>query len=267
LIRARRARRWLVLGGVAAIASACDGGQTKFMGSHAPFAGCDASPTTPPAALGLDPFYAKYLDGYGAPVVASDKVSDRALQSACRITGEMISARADVRAALATNRLRVAVLGTSEVTTDIPEYADLYAAFPGTDWNTLRGLGATHARPVSSCDEQNLLCLASDAFPGETVLVQMLAHSLRDVGIVDVDAQFTEHVQAAYTAAMANGLWTNTWAATNADYYWAMGGQVWFGANTLAPVNSRAALVDYDPPLAALLGAYLPADDWHAGCY
>ena len=206
MIRARRARRWLVLGGVAAIASACDGGQTKFMGSHAPFAGCDASPTTPPAALGL-------------------------------------------------------------VTTDIPEYADLYAAFPGTDWNTLRGLGATHARPVSSCDEQNLLCLASDAFSGETVLVQMLAHSLRDVGIVDVDAQFTEHVQAAYTAAMANGLWTNTWAATNADYYWAMGGQVWFGANTLAPVNSRAALVDYDPPLAALLGAYLPADDWHAGCY
>ena len=264
---AQRARRWLVFGGLAALASACNGGQTKYMGSHAPFAGCDASPTVPPTALGLDPFYAKYLDGYGTPVVASDKVSDRALQAACRITGEMVSARADVRAALASNRLRVAVLATSEVTTDIPEYADLYLAFPGSDWNALRGISATRVRPVSSCDEQNLLCLASDAYPGQTILVQMLAHSLRDLGIVDVDAQFTDHVRTAYASAMNNGLWNNTWAANGADYYWAIGAQVWFGANTQAPVNSRAALVGYDPTLAALLGAYLPADDWHPGCY
>jgi hypothetical protein len=80
-------------------------------------------------------------------------------------------------------------------------------------------------------------------------------------------AQFRSQVQSAYTSAMSKGLWANTSASTDTKVYWAVGTQVWFGANSLLPVKTRDALVDYDPPLAALLAAYLPADGWHAGCY
>jgi hypothetical protein len=172
-----------------ALLGGCDGGKTEHMGAHAPFAGCSTSPTVPPAALGLDPFYAKYLDGYGLPVVASAAISDHALLAACRITGEVVALRADVRAAMAANRLHVAVLATGERTTDIPEYADPHAAFPDTDWNALRGLGATRVRPVASAGEENLLCLPGVVYAGESVLLWALALALSDLGIVEVDKQ------------------------------------------------------------------------------
>jgi hypothetical protein len=245
-------------------AGACDGSKTAYMGAHAPFAGCVTSPTAPPAALGLDPFYAKYLDGFGTPVVSSAAVGDQALAAACRITGEVVALRADVRAALAANRLHVAVLAAGERTTDIPEHADLYSAFPDTDWNTLRSIGATRARPVASTGEENLLCLPGDPYAGETTLVWVLALGLGDLGIVEVDAQFGTRVQSAYDAAMAGGLWAGT---KDADHYWATGGQAWFGANSRLPATTREALADYDPPLAALLSAWLPADEWKPGCY
>jgi hypothetical protein len=111
----------------------------------------------------------------------------------------MVSLRSDVRQAVASNRLRVAGLGTGELTTDIPEYADLYGAFPDTDWKTLRGIGATRARTVASAGEENLICLPSDVFAGESVLVWVLAQALRDLGIVEVDAQFESREQSAYT--------------------------------------------------------------------
>jgi hypothetical protein len=248
-------------------AAACDGGKTMTMGSHAPFAGCDGIPSTVPGALGLDPFYAKYLDGYGTPVVSSAQVSDVALLRACRITGTMVSLRADVRQALAANHLHVAVLAEHEVTTNIPEYADLNTVFPGTEWNAIRAIGATHVRPVAAGDEQNLLCLPGDLYPGETALVPMLAHSLRDLGIVEVEPQFRSRIQSAYTSAMTSGLWTGSAAAADADTYWAVGAQVWFGVSVHQPVKTRAALVDYDSALATLLAAYLPADAWHPGCH
>ena len=244
-------------------AGACDARKTEYMGAHAPFAGCGPSPTAPPAALGLDPFYAKYLDGYGTPVVSSAAVSDQVLVAACRITGEVISLRADVRQALAANRLHVAVLATGERTTDIPEHADLYSAFPDTDWNTLRSIGATRARPVASTGEENLLCLPGDIYAGETTLVWVLALALGDLGIVEVDPQFRSHVQSAYDTATAAGLWAGT---KDADDYWARGVQAWFGANSRLPVTTRKALADYDPPLAALLSAWLPADAWRPSC-
>lgn len=246
---------------------ACDGGSTQQMGSHAPFAACDVVPAKPPASLGLDPFYVKYLDGYGTPVVSSGKVSDEALARACRITGNMVSLREDVRRALASNNHRVAVIAVDERTTDIPEYANLDTVFPKTDWNTFRAVSPTSVRPVSSTSEENLRCLSGDIYDGESALVWTLAHGLRDLGIVAVEPRFGDQVQAAYSAAMANGLWASTSAAESAQDYWIAGNLAWFGASTHLPVRSREALTGYDAPLAALLASYLPANGWRPSCY
>ncbi len=43
-----------------------------------------------PSALRLAPFYKKYLDGDGIPIVSSDKVSDRALLQARFLARQML---------------------------------------------------------------------------------------------------------------------------------------------------------------------------------
>jgi hypothetical protein len=260
-----RSGAWLV-GAAALAAAACDG-KTMSMGAHTPFAGCTSTPAAPPTELGLDPFYAKYLDGYGTPVVSSDKVSDQALVQACRITGNLVSLREDIRQALDSKHHHVAVLAQGEKTTDIPEYADLYQDFPNTDWNAIRSLGATRQRPVTSDGEENLRCLPGDIYPGLSALVGMLAQSVRILAIAEIDSTFTGKIRAAYDSAMSQNLWANTTATNSAEDYWALGSSAWLGASTKLPVNSHAALSTYDPPLAALLAQYLPSNDWRSTCY
>lgn len=257
---------WAWLAGAAGLVAACDG-NTVNLGAHTPFAGCTDEPTAPPAALGLAPFYAKYLDGYGTPVVSSDKVSDEALVRACRITGNFVSLREDVRTALAKRQHRVAVLADDEQATDIPEYVDLYQDFPDTDWNAYRAVSATPQRPVTSTDERNLRCQPGDIYPDTSSLVSRLAYSMRLLAIVEVDPQFQSRIRAAYDSAMSQNLWANTGATKSPEDYWAVGCIAWLGTNPKLPANSRDALSAYDPPLAALVSAYLPTNAWPSTCY
>ena len=256
--------------GVAAGAG-CDAGKTKLIGNEDPIARCLLPSTAPPA--GTPAFYKKYLDGYGIPVQSSAAVSDTALASACLIAANLVRFRIDVREKLIQQRQRVAVLGRDEVTTDVPEYANLYAMFPG-DWDAMRGVGATIAIPVSSAGEENLLCLANDTFANEQVLVQTFATAVL-LALERVDGStFRSRLDAAYTAAMRAGLWQNTYAAENPIEYYAVGVQVWFDArpNVSPPdgnhneINTRAELKQYDPLLAGLVAESMPDDDWRPTC-
>lgn len=229
------------------------------------------SPSAPPASLGLDPFYAKYLDAAGIPVVGSGKVSDDALRRAREIVLRMVSKRDDARKELIRAKVRVAIMAPSEKTTDIPEHRDLPQAFPKTDWNKrCRGVGATAARPACSAGEENLLGLPGDPYRGETILVHEFGHTLLTMGIQAVDRTFGDRVRASYRAAMDKGLWQKTYAASNAGEYWAEGVQSWFDANRWVAaadgvhneVGTRGDLRKYDPGLAALVSEVFPDDDW-----
>jgi len=269
----RQALAALACAAAAAAGPGCDAG-TKYIGADNPAAAdCNRKPAPPPAGMGADPFYQKYLDGQGIPVLASARVTDEALTSACIIVVRMLAARDDVRRAMIDARIHVAVLARDEVTTDIPEYSDLYRAFPNTDWNALRGLGATTARPVSSCGEENLLCAGNDAYHGENILVQTMSYALR-IGIDATDAAFEQRLATTYSTAMAAGLWARTYAQTNTELYFTEGVQDWFDANSQASppngrqneINTRTELMVYDPGLASLVGDYLPHDGWRARC-
>jgi hypothetical protein len=112
--------------------------------------------------LGLDPFYRKYLDAGGMPVISSGKVSDAALYAAREIVNNMLRDRPDVRQAMLGQGARVGIMAVSEVTTDIPEHRFL-ADDPEVDWDTrARGLGGTPGVPITTGAEENLLCLAGD---------------------------------------------------------------------------------------------------------
>src|SRR6185295_15706186 len=54
----------------------------------------------PPSELGLDPYYKKYVNADGIPVVSSELVRDDALLLARDIVNYMLSKRADIRAVM-----------------------------------------------------------------------------------------------------------------------------------------------------------------------
>jgi hypothetical protein len=161
------------------------------------------------------------------------------------------------------------------VTTDIPEHSDLYQVFPQQDWdNRTRGVGATSVRPVSSCGEENLLCLSGDPLFGEFVLIQSFSHGIRTLGIPAVDPTFPRRLLDTYEAARNDGLWWDTFAGTEPAQYFAEGLQGWFNANGESSppdgnhneINTRAELRAYDPRLADLIGEFFRDDDWQPTC-
>src|SRR3954453_14148351 len=85
---------------------------------------CATSPAAAPPALPrvtpvpdsvrvarkLDPFYQKYTDYNGLPILSSSKVSDRALLEARYLIGRMLADRDDVCKAMVRNRVQFVVM-------------------------------------------------------------------------------------------------------------------------------------------------------------
>jgi len=230
--------------------------------SASPALARSASPALPPppaalvSSLRLSPAYAKYMDSGGLPVLGSRAVSDHALREASYVVQSMIGHRPDVLAAIARRGIRLVVMAKTEMTTDVPEHADLT---PKAYWDRrARGLGATLARPTTSAAEENLLELPGDPYSTESILVHEIAHTIHQHGVAVVDPTFPRRLSAAYAHARAAGLWAGTYAGTNEDEYWAEATQSWFDTNRAndaehGPIDTRAKLVAYDKEVAALL--------------
>jgi hypothetical protein len=232
--------------------------------------------TTPPKSLGLDPFYKKYIDANGIPVISSDKVPDQALYKVKELVLHMTSFRDDVRVMFIKNKGRVGIMAKTEKTLDMPEYRDLQEVFPDTDWNTRgRGFGASKERPLSSCAEENILCYTEDVYREEDIFIHEFGHSLAGLGIRYIEPGFDAELKSIYHQAMEEGLWKNTYAATNQDEYWAEGVQDWFNTNIERGttdgihnyVNTRAELKAYDPRLHELISRYFTEDEENLSCH
>ncbi len=246
----------------------------------------------PPSALSLDPYYKKHTDALGIPVVSSEKVPDAALLVARDIVIHMLAKRPDVREAMVARKLRVVVMAQSESTTDLPEQRDWKKPRPDdrrltprerenyetgigrmTDkeyWDRrARGMGGN---PTSGAEE-NLLGYPGTRYFGENILVHEFAHGIMDIGLRKADPELLTAIRAAYKEAMANGLWKNHYASTNANEYWAEGTQTWFWSNYEYVdgehrVQSPDDLKAYDPKLYELLERvypdhHIPADVYH----
>src|SRR5688572_8990007 len=74
---------------------------------------------TPPASMNLDPFYAKYTEALGLPLISSAKVPDAALLVARDIVIHMLAKRPDIREGMIKAGFRVGVMAETEMTTDI----------------------------------------------------------------------------------------------------------------------------------------------------
>jgi hypothetical protein len=219
----------------------------------------------PPAELGLDPFYKKHLSVDGFPVVSSGKAHDAALREAAWIVGHMLSTRPDLLQALKESGTRLSVMAATELTTDIPEHSDLT---PANYWNRrARGLGASRRRPSVSCGEENLLRYPGDPYATESILVHEFSHAIHGMGLRRVDREFDGRLRECYRQALDEGLWKDTYAATNASEYWAEGVQSYFDTNRPPDavhnhVDTREELQTYDPRLFALIDGVFRGNEW-----
>lgn len=177
----------------------------------------------------------------------------------------MLSPRDDIRRALVRSKARLVVMAPAEMTTDVPEHADLR---PKDYWDRrARGLGATDQRPAVSCGEENLLCLPGDPYAAENILIHEFAHAMHQMGLDKIDGEFDRRLRRAYDQAMEDGLWKGKYAATNHHEYWAEGVQSWFDTNRPPDhdhnhVNTREELKEYDPRLAAIVADVFGDGDW-----
>jgi len=239
-------------------------------------ASCAAVPGRPPVALGLDPFYTRYLDVGGIPLVASARVEDAALERARGLMLGMLAHRPDLRATLAREGYRVAILAESEGVLDLPEqahwtkpaeddprltrcerkhYAERIGRLTDRQYWDARARGM--AGKLTSGAEEDLLGRPSSRWYGETIFVHEFAHDVL-YAVQIADPALYRAVEDAYAEARAAGRWKDEYALTTVHEYWAEGTQFWFNSNKLAVMEGRRVLTDgdlaaYDPALHAVL--------------
>ncbi|MHC4404684.1 MAG: sulfatase-like hydrolase/transferase, partial [Planctomycetota bacterium] len=108
----------------------------------------------PPPELEANPFYVKYVDADGYPILASARVNDYALKEAAFLVSQMLAHRPDVKDAMVRSGSRMLILAHDEVTTDLPEFVHMR---PKDYWDArARGTGGSQADPYCSCAEENL---------------------------------------------------------------------------------------------------------------
>ena len=247
----------------------------------------------PPDSLKLDPFYRKYADAFGIPIVSSEKVPDAALLVARDIVNFMLSKRPDVRTAMMGRKARVLVMAQTEMETDLPERSnwkkpalDDRRLTPGerenynkpggiagmTDreyWNRrARGMGGN----VTSCAEENLLGYAGTRYYGENILVHEFSHNIMGALRLSDTALYAE-IEKAYEAAKTRGQYKGQYAINTVAEYWAEGTQWWFWSNIEfydgdTRIQTPDEFKSYDPVLYGILDRvytnhHVPADVYY----
>lgn len=249
--------------------------------------------TPPPADLGLDPFYKKYADAYGLPIVSSELVPDTTLLMARDIVNYMLLKRPDIRQALVDRKARVLIMAESEGEMDLPERSTWTK--PAKDdrrltdgeranydkpggiasltaqqyWNNrARGMGGT----VTSAAEENIMGYPGTKYFGEHILVHEFSHNIMGA-LQRADPALHAQIQPAFDAAKAAGKYKGQYAINTVAEYFAEGTQWWFWSNFEfydgdTRVQSPDDLKAYDPTLYAILdkvyaGHHIPADIYY----
>ena len=246
----------------------------------------------PPASLGVDPFYTRYVDAGGIPILSSAKVPDQALLAAREIVEGMLAHRPDLARVLVAERVRVAIMAPDESTLDLPEqrhwkkparddprltycerkhYEERIGRLTDRAYWNARARGM--AGRLTSGATEDLLGQRASRYYGETIFLHEFSHAVLGA-IQRADPPLYAEVERAYAGALKTGKWKREYASTSIGEYWAEGSQFWFNSNRIAIFDGRRILSDadlaaYDPALHAALGnAYgashhIPADPFY----
>ena len=224
-----------------------------------------------PNEFGFDPFYEKFCDADGIPIISSGEVDDLALKQAYYLITNMLAPIPEVRQELISNGAYFGIIGKSEMQTTLPEYSHMDSQY----WDRrARGLGGSRDMPITSAAEENLLCLPWDRYRGESIAVHEFAHTIALLGFGDNFDSLLEEFSDLYESAIQKGLWINTYAGSDIQEYWAEGVQSYFNSNLEAEptdgvhnhVNTREELAKYDPRLHEFISRVFNGYRWTADC-
>ena len=228
--------------------------------------------TTPPDSLNLDPFYKKYVDVNGLPLISSWRVPDSAFVAAHRTLYAMTSMLPKaVLDSMVSYGTRVAIMARYEGTTDIPEHHHLINDTT-LNWDLrARGLGGDLELPLTSCAEENVLAYQIDKYHAEDILIHEFAHSIHLIGLALAVPDFDNRLKQCYENAKAKGILDNTYRITDKEEYFAEAVQDWFNVNAEMDhtdgkhnwCNTREELKDFDPDLYDLLAEFFPQTSLH----
>lgn len=223
--------------------------------------------TTPPDSLNLDPFYQKYVDVNGLPLISSWRVPDSAFVAAHRTLYAMTSMLPEaVLDSMVARGTRVAIMARYEGTTDIPEHHHLVND-TALNWDLrARGLGGDLELPLTSCAEENILAYQIDKYHAEDILIHEFAHSIHLIGLMLAVPDFDSRLKQCYENAKEKGILAGTYRETDKEEYFAEAVQDWFNVNAEMPhndgkhnwCNTREELQQFDPDLYNLLAEYFP---------
>jgi len=220
----------------------------------------------------LDPWYKKYIDCDGLPIVASEAVSDSALVQACYIARTMLKRIPEAREEMIRCHFRIGVVGYKEKITDLPECKMMKVWWPDTDWDKRgRGYGATMQIPVMSIGEENLVLIPGfkERYRTESIIVHEFAHNV-DFALRRVNKEFADSLKSAFRHAKRTGLWEGSYSMSNDAEYFAEGAQAWFNTcRMVVPVigdannkrymlKKREQLKEYDPQLYNICKSVFP---------
>lgn len=224
-----------------------------------------------PEEFSFDPFYEKYCDAGGIPIISSGKVDDLALEQAHEVVMNMLAPIPEVRQELISRSAYFGVIGKNERLTSLPEYAHMDSKY----WDRrARGLGGAMDIKITTSAEENLLCLTWDRYYGESIAVHEFAHTISLIGLgTNFEALLAEFT-GLYESAIEQGLWLNTYAGSDIQEYWAEGVQSYFNANLKADptdgvhnhVNTREELTEYDPGLYDFIARFFHGYEWTPTC-
>lgn len=234
---------------------------------------CEVSPVTTVEG------YGQGCDVLGMTVLGGEDVDPAAVSGLAERVYEMLRFRPDLADAIVGAGLDGRVIGADQRITDLPEYADLYDQYPGTDWRRRgRSFPATELVPYYAGAEENLRCLDDDFYAGEDDFVRTFALTIKRFGLDAVDPATSLAIEQAYGRAIAQGLWENTLAEINDDEYWMEGTQSYFDANlqdesedrepnsSHNAIDTRDELREYDPSLWTILASVYDDTDWRPTC-
>ena len=208
-------------------------------------------------------FFAKKLSYHGILIKAPGVVADDALYLLYDRMARQTAHLPQVVANLAAAGVELHIIGQHQVTTDLPEWRQAKHV-PLAEDNGLtldqrtRGMGGR----MTSCAEENILHLLQYRQRSSDICVHEFAHAIKDFGIPPaVEAMLDKQ----YEISKSKGLWTNAYAASNSDEYFAELSMWYFGTHgdryflRPRPEDGREGLKQYDPD------AYRLFDDFYSG--
>jgi hypothetical protein len=224
-----------------------------------------------PEQYSFDPFYKKYCDADGIPIISSGDVSDLAFSQAFAVIHHMLEPIPEVRQELIANGAYFGIIGMYERLTEMPEYANLDSQ-DLDKW--ARGLGGGKSNPFTTDAEENLLCLTWDRYYGENIAVHEFAHTISLAGLGANFEPMLEGFTELYKSALQKGLWVDTYAGSDIQEYWAEGVQDYFNTNLEAEpadgvhnwVNTRTELAEYDPAFYEFISKFFHGYEWTPTC-